>query len=56
MDRGGCQFGEKNKKKADDVHLRPTGSAILPILMKHINAEVQFYQRKLSVILGFVLQ
>ena len=20
---GGCQFGEKNKKKADDVHLRP---------------------------------
>ena len=25
MDRGGCQFGEKNKKKADDVHLRPTG-------------------------------
>ena len=28
MDRGGCQFGEKNKKKADDVHLRPTENSV----------------------------
>ena len=34
MDRGGCQFGEKNKKKADDVHLRPTGLTVIVDVMK----------------------